>query len=66
MLPIVRVLARVSFAATRLRVSPAASTRWYSRDLEPAPTKFHQLTFSHWPSRRSSQLVRKTSSRSTK
>ena len=66
MLPIVRVLATVSLAATRLRVSPAASTFWYSSDLLSAPTKSHQLTCSHWPNRRSSQLVRNTSSRSTK
>ena len=32
MLPIVRVLATVSLAATRLRVRPAASTFWYSFD----------------------------------
>ena len=49
MLPMVRVLASVSFAATRLRVSPAARTFWYSAERLAAPTKSHQLTFSHWP-----------------
>ena len=62
----VRVLAMVSLAATRLRVRPAARIFWYGVDRFAAPTKSHQLTFSHCPSRRSSQLVRKTSSRSTK
>ena len=66
MLPIVRVLAMVSFAATKLRVRPAASTVWYSFDRCPAPTKFHQLTCSHCPNRRASELVRNTSSRVTK
>ena len=66
MLPIVRVLATVSLAATRLRVRPAASTFWYSSDRLAAPTKSHQLWCSHWPKRRSSQLVTKTITRSTK
>jgi hypothetical protein len=66
MLPIVRVLATVSLAATRLRVRPAASTFWYSFDRLSAPTKSHQLTFSHCPRRRASQLVAKTSTRSLK
>ncbi len=40
MLPIVRVLATVSFAATRLRVRPAARTFWYSADL---PSALHEV-----------------------
>ena len=62
MLPIVRVLATVSFAATRLRVSPAAISFLYCSDLPSALMKSHQLTCSHWPKRRSSQLVTNTSS----
>ena len=49
MLPIVRVLATVSLAATRLRVRPAARIFWYAGDLVSALTKSHQLTFSHRP-----------------
>ena len=47
MLPIVRVLATVSLAATRLRVRPAASTFWYSADLVSALMKSHHETCSH-------------------
>ena len=49
MLPIVRVLATVSFAATRLRVRPRAISFLYSSDLPSARTKSHQVVCSHCP-----------------
>ena len=48
------------------RVIPRAMTFWYSSDLPSALMKSHQLTCSHWPKRRSLELVTKTMSRSTK
>ena len=66
MFPIVRVLATVSLAATVVRVSPIASSFRYSSDLDSARTKSHHDVCSHWPKRRSSLLVRNTSSRFAK
>ncbi len=66
MFPIVRVLALRSLAATTARVRPRARTFWYSADLPSARMKSHQLTCSHCPKRRSSQLVTNTIRRSTK
>ena len=66
MFPIVRVLATCSFAATSERVRPRAMIARYSSEKSSARTKSHQVTFSHSPKRRSSQLVTKTSSRLTK
>ena len=66
MLPIVRVLAISSFAATSARVRPRAATVWYSGDRSAAPTKSHHDSCSHSPNRRSSQLERKTTIRVAK
>ena len=49
MLPIVRVEATVSFAATSERVSPRATTFWYSAERLAAPMKSHHGTYSHSP-----------------
>ncbi len=49
MLPIVRVEATLSFAATTVRVSPVAITRRYSSDLPSAATNSCHGTYSHWP-----------------
>lgn len=66
MLPMVRVLAISSLAATRARVRPRAATVWYSLERCSALTKSHQEVCSHWPRRRSSQLDRKTMMRVAK
>ncbi len=49
MLPIVRVEATVSFAATSERVRPLAMIFWYSGERLSAPMKSHHGTYSHWP-----------------
>ena len=49
MLPIVRVLATVSLAATSERVRPRAMTFLYSADWLSARTKSHHEVCSHWP-----------------
>ncbi len=66
MLPIVRVLAISSLAATSARVRPRAATVWYSASRSSARTKSHHDVLSHWPNRRSSQLERKTINRVAK
>ena len=60
-----RALISCAFAATSVRVSPSARNFWNAGERRSASTKRHQLWSSHCPSRRSSQLVSRVSSRST-
>ena len=64
--PPVRALISRARAATSVRVSPSARNLRNAGERWSAPTKDHQLWSSHWPRRRSSQLVSSVSSRSRK
>ena len=64
--PPVRALISRARAATSVRVSPSARNLRNAGERCSAPTNDHQLCSSHWPRRRSSQLVSSVSSRSTK
>ncbi len=61
-----RVEASSALVATMLRVTPTARMRWYSFDIRAARVNSHHGVSSQTSVRRSSQLVRKTSTRSTK
>jgi hypothetical protein len=57
----VRALISRARAATSVRVSPSARNFWNAGERCSAPTNDHQLWSSHWPRRRSSQLVSRVS-----